>query len=195
MNGDESSTREEILTAALALARKRGIAAVTMVDAAKAAGITRQTVYFYFKNRTGLLSAMMRHEDLTHALAPRLREVALCPPSVKTFETFVKTWFRFVPDVVTVALAVQAESVSDDVAREAWRMRQDSLLKMIGRILSGIEADGGLKPEWRSAEAAEWTYMHLDPANYHNMVGVRGWSASRFSARTLETLKRELFDL
>jgi AcrR family transcriptional regulator len=193
MTGDhKSQTRKQILKAALNLARKRGIAAVTMVDVAKAAGITRQTVYFYFRSRTGLLTETMHFEDVTHPLGSTLWQISQAAPSVKTYEAFVTTWFRFVADVRAIALAVQAESVHGAGARAAWKSRQDVAVQMLNRITSGLREQKLLKPGWTAEEAAEWTFVHLDPATYHNLVVMRGWSPEVALARTLETLKLAL---
>jgi AcrR family transcriptional regulator len=188
----ENETRSEILTAALALARKKGIAAVTMVAAAKAAKVTRQTVYFYFKSRAGLLADMMRHEDLSHPLAPRLFKLSNEPPSPRTYEAFVRTWFRFIQDVLTVAIAVQAESLHDPEALAAWRARQDVVMRMITRIIQGLADQGRLAAGWTVEDAAVWTLSQLDPARYYNIVRVRGWPAERMAERSLAALKLEL---
>jgi hypothetical protein len=46
---------DEILAAARAVARRKGYAAVRMEDIARAAGITKGTIYLYFENKYELL--------------------------------------------------------------------------------------------------------------------------------------------
>ena len=58
-----NDTPERILDEAWALARRRGLAAVTMGEIAKVAGVSRQLMYFHFANRAGLLVAMTRRQD------------------------------------------------------------------------------------------------------------------------------------
>jgi AcrR family transcriptional regulator len=192
-DGPENETRGRILKAALKLATRKGIAAVTMVSVAEAAGVTRQTVYFYFKSRVGLLAETVRLGHVSHGVAPELLAISRGPATMASFEAFIRAWFRFVPDQVALALAIQAESTHDKAARAAWRSRQDSLIIMVERIVGGLEAAGLLRPGWSVREASEWVSMHLDPATFHGLVTLRGWPTDRLAERVLDALMRDLF--
>ena len=54
-------SRARVLDAALRLIRKRGDAAVTMAQIAKAARLSRQAVYSHFADRADLMVALARH--------------------------------------------------------------------------------------------------------------------------------------
>lgn len=86
----EDLTRSTILGATLAVASRMGLARLTVEDVAREADVSRQTVYRYFGNRDGLISAVIlreeealiarmvaageRHTDLRPALEAALRE-------------------------------------------------------------------------------------------------------------------------
>ena len=56
-----ADSRSRLLDAALKLIRKRGHAAVTMAQIAKAARLSRQAVYLHFADRAELMAALARH--------------------------------------------------------------------------------------------------------------------------------------
>ena len=56
-----SGGREAILDATLALMRERGIANLTSRDVAARAGVSDASVYYHFKDRTGLIEAAFAH--------------------------------------------------------------------------------------------------------------------------------------
>lgn len=56
----EGDTQERILKAALRLFSSRGYEGVTVADVAAEAGVSRATVYRYFRGKRGLLLALLR---------------------------------------------------------------------------------------------------------------------------------------
>jgi AcrR family transcriptional regulator len=191
----QSATREKMIAAGLALFRRRGVAAVTLADVARAAGVSRQSVYLHFGNRTGLLTEIARANDLKSPFAKTLRETSHGPASEKALETFVRTWFRNVPAILDLALALEAAGHADENARTALNNRIDTIATMVGRIVEGLHAQGKLNRRWTTKEATDWICMHLDPRLWHRWVVVRGWNGERFVDRIWETLKRELLSM
>jgi AcrR family transcriptional regulator len=58
----EPTVRERIMAAGLAAAEDHGISRLSMGDVAKAAGVSRQTVYRYFPAKESLVAAVVEHE-------------------------------------------------------------------------------------------------------------------------------------
>jgi AcrR family transcriptional regulator len=58
----EPTVRERIMAAGLAMAEDHGITRLSMGDVAKAAGVSRQTVYRYFPAKEQLVAAVVEHE-------------------------------------------------------------------------------------------------------------------------------------
>ena len=62
MPRDARVTRERILTAAHLMFFRRGFARVNMNEIAKAAGLTKRTLYHHFDSKDSLLEAMLEHQ-------------------------------------------------------------------------------------------------------------------------------------
>jgi AcrR family transcriptional regulator len=69
-----SDTRERILTAALTVMSRHGLARLALEDVAREAGVSRQTVYRYAGSRDGLIEATILREERT--FLDRMRDAA-----------------------------------------------------------------------------------------------------------------------
>ena len=56
-------TREVIIEAALACFRKQGLPKTTIVDISRAAGVSRSTVYEYFRDKASIVEACAEHSS------------------------------------------------------------------------------------------------------------------------------------
>jgi AcrR family transcriptional regulator len=72
----ENSTRERILNAAIQIATKSGIKALTQPKVAKQAGVTQSLLTYYFPRKADLLTAVLEasHQDGQHAPPADIRE-------------------------------------------------------------------------------------------------------------------------
>ena len=61
-NADDSAKRRQILDGARQVFLERGFAAASMMDIAKAAGVSKGTLYVYFKDKDDLFDGMVRGE-------------------------------------------------------------------------------------------------------------------------------------
>src|SRR5579863_3454840 len=64
---DESAKRRQIIDGARAVFLERGFDAASMSDIARAAGVSKGTLYVYFANKEQLFEAIVREECLAHA--------------------------------------------------------------------------------------------------------------------------------
>jgi AcrR family transcriptional regulator len=64
---DDSAKRRQIVDGAREIFLARGFDAASMADIAKAAGVSKGTLYVYFKNKEELFSAIVQVECCTHA--------------------------------------------------------------------------------------------------------------------------------
>ena len=69
-------TRAAILEAAWRLIEREGKVDIGQGAIAAEAGVSRQSIFYAFGNRTGLLTAMARHRDQQSPRLARLLEVA-----------------------------------------------------------------------------------------------------------------------
>jgi AcrR family transcriptional regulator len=66
---DDSAKRRQIVEGARAIFLARGFDAASMMDIAKAAGVSKGTLYVYFKSKEELFSAIVAQECCTHGEA------------------------------------------------------------------------------------------------------------------------------
>jgi AcrR family transcriptional regulator len=64
---EDGAKRRQIVDGARSIFMARGFDAASMMDIAKAAGVSKGTLYVYFKNKEELFAAIVREECFTHA--------------------------------------------------------------------------------------------------------------------------------
>jgi AcrR family transcriptional regulator len=64
---EDSAKRRQIVEGARSIFLARGFDAASMMDIAKAAGVSKGTLYVYFKNKEELFAAIVAQECCTHA--------------------------------------------------------------------------------------------------------------------------------
>jgi len=186
-----SDTRTRILSAAWSRVRVGGVAAVTVKDVAADAGVSRQLVYFHYRNRAGLLTAMVREHDRTSGFDRTLAEAGALPP-VEGFEAVLRAWLRFLPELLPVARALEAAAITGDVGGEAWQDRMAALRAVCREAVQRLEVAGRLRPGWTVREATDWTWSRVHPATYAHLVGDRSWPSEDFGERTVRSLIGDL---
>ncbi len=67
--GNIKVTRQDWLNAALSVLKQGGVEAVKVAELAVAMGVSRSSFYWYFKNRTDLLNALLEHWERTNTAA------------------------------------------------------------------------------------------------------------------------------
>ncbi len=72
---DKTNNRAKILACAVHLFYQKGYDAVGVQEIATAAGVTKPTLYYYFKSKRGLLDALLK--ERCEPLCRRLEEVAV----------------------------------------------------------------------------------------------------------------------
>jgi AcrR family transcriptional regulator len=186
-----AETRARILEAAWERVRDGGSAAVSVKDIAAAAGVSRQIVYFHYGNRVGLLTAMARHRDDTSGFRHRVaatRELA----AADGLEALLREWCVYLPELGGVARALEAALVTGDEGGEAWRDRMSELHQALRIALARLEREGRLAEGWTVRKAADWVWARVQPSTYAHLVEERGWSASEYTRRTIDSLMGEL---
>lgn len=67
--GNIKVTRQDWLNAALSVLKQGGVEAVKVAELAGQMGVSRSSFYWYFKNRTDLLNALLEHWERTNTAA------------------------------------------------------------------------------------------------------------------------------
>ena len=176
------ATKDGILAAAWRLISERGRIDVSQADIAKAAGVSRQTVFYAFGARTDLLIAMVRHRDGQSDHVARLNALARGDGAdAATLQAFVEVWLDYLPLIYPVGSLLDAAALTDRDARAAWDDRiRGALHSGISTIVERMGRAGSLSCPPEIAAAEIWAFVH--PRTWRSLVVDLGWSAAEFRA-------------
>lgn len=187
-----ADVRTRILETAWQLIGAQRNASVPLLEIARKAGVSRQTVYVNFASRAGLLLAMVEHRDATSQELARMKRAGIEEPVDRVLEAVVRGWFTHLPVVFNVAHALRAAAVTDADARQAWESRMLLLRNVWLALMQRLQAEGRLAPGWTAETAADWCHhlVHID--SWHHLVVERQWRSADLVERTLATLEATL---
>lgn len=138
----EDQVRERVLRAAQQLFQQHGLHKVTMDDIARALGRGKSSLYYYYKSKEEIFTAMLDRE-IREVLAEVERAVALAPTAEEKLYTFCMTRLQKQRQKAALNALVAGEALrSLDLVhhiRQCYRQQQADLLRQIF-----AEAEGGL---------------------------------------------------
>lgn len=182
-------TKRAILEAAWDLMTDAGQADVAMAAVAERAGVSRQTVFYAFGGRPGLLLAMVRHKDTRSDHVARLRAITAKPdPDPASLLEYSEVWLDYLPLIYPVGILLDAASWTDAEAAAAWddRMRH-ALLGGYKRLAHAIHQGHGLPRDPDETAESIWALVH--PTAYRRLVEECGWSPEKFRIRQLDMIR------
>jgi AcrR family transcriptional regulator len=185
-----SRTRERLLDAAWREATQRGVADLTLARVAARAGVSRQTVYLQFGNRSTLLVEMARRIDRTSGFLERLTAARRGAPRA-AFRRVLEVWFDYIPTILPVARDLEASALTGGDGAEAYRDRMTDWREVIRLAVARVCGD--LHTRWTTDTASDWTWAQVHPTNYHHLVAERGWTPGLTQRTLITSLQRELF--
>ncbi|MCW5637325.1 MAG: TetR/AcrR family transcriptional regulator, partial [Rubrivivax sp.] len=190
---EEAGTRERVLQVAAALIAERGDAAITLVDVAARAGLSRQTLYLLFGSRAGLLLAMVDQIDASSQGAHQLAAVRQSRPAREALEPYLRTWFAYLQAIFPVARALSAAATAGDAdARAAWDSRMHKLRGGFRQMTEALAAAGLLRDEWTAAAAADWMFALTHVDLWQHLVVEAGWKPAATIDRIVQALRTQL---
>lgn len=178
-------TRRAVLDAAWELMSTQGRLDVGMAEIAQAAGVSRQTLFYAFGNRAGLLVAMVRHKDSLTDHVGRLAALARGEGSdAITLHAFLDVWLGYLPVVYPVAVQLEAGALTDTDAALAFadRFHNRGLRRGLELILGRMAAAGALRPGQDPARLADLCLSLVLPSAWRALVVDGGWSPAAFAA-------------
>jgi AcrR family transcriptional regulator len=190
---EPEGTRARVLRVAWQMIDQRRAASITLVDVAREAGVSRQTVYLLFGSRAGLLLAMVEDVDERSDGPAGLAAARSTAVPAQLLDAYARAWLAYVPVVFPVARALASAAASGDAdAAAAWDTRMQRLRGGLLQVMRTLQAEGLLRPEWTPATAADWAYsaMHVDVWQ-HLVVDCR-WKPRDAVERIVEGLGRAL---
>lgn len=193
MSRENPSTRETILESALELLVAHG-AQVTMREVADRAGVSRQTVYLHFGNRTELLTELVtwmdtERFDLPAYFAP-VEEVA---EPVDRLVAFVDAALRYQPLIAPVGRALlDAAEHGDPAAAAAFDNRMSARLQGCRDIVTRLADAGQLAPHLTIETATDLLWSVIGLRLWADLTEARGWSQDRARSELARLTRRAL---
>lgn len=188
---EPTDTRGRVLAVAQEMIRERGNAAISLVEVASRAGLSRQSLYLLFGNRAGLLMALVDHLDSSNAGPGTLARAR--QERGRDFEPYVRAWFEYLPVVLPVARALSAAAAAgDDDALQAWQSRLGKLRQGFSQFTRALHSAGLLRPGWTDETAADWLLALTHVDMWQHLVVESGWKPSAYIDRIVATLRLTL---
>ena len=187
----EIGTKARILDAVWTLVSRSGRADLTMGDVAREVGLSRQAIYLHYPNRAALLVAAVRHFDEQHRdVAARERRRAL--PPVESFEAGIRAWLAYLPQLLSVAGALEAAAIVGDEGADAWHDRMRYLREGERYYIARLAEHGLLADGWTVDDALDWVWARTHPSVWRHLVVEQGWDRDKFVDRVVRSLVAEL---
>ena len=189
-------TRARILDAAEDQFAQRGYAATTITAIARAAEVAPDTIYATFKNKRGLLGALVETR-VRGAATPVLKQSG--PEAVRAETDQRRQIEIFVPDITerteraqTVYGVVAEAAASDPEAAALHKAMLDQRYGNLHKFVGWIEANGPLRDKLTrdQATASVWTITSTEV--FRLLRAQRGWSKARYRRWMTDTLTRLL---
>ena len=169
MSNQVAQTRIRILKAALKRLEAADGDTVRVSDVAKEAGVTRQTLYLYFRTRTELLIAVTHYVDELNASDARLA--------------------AYIPEIYPVARALMAMNEEDATA--AWQQRMLDMWEGCEAAIKRLKADGQLSPDYGVKDASDLLWTLLSVRNWEHLRIDREWSQRKY-VKHMQAIARRL---
>jgi AcrR family transcriptional regulator len=183
-----AETRRAVVSAALRLFVAHGYGATTIDAVAKAAGVSRKTVFTAVGGKVELLKTAVdwavAGDDRAQALAerPRMKEVFALDDPARLLAGWAQVMVEIDQRVAGVFRALEVAAELDDDAHrlldESHQQRLDGARAVVKRL---AELDA-LTTAMSRAEAVDVAWLSTDPVLFDRFVRVRGWSVTRFEA-------------
>ena len=163
-----------------------------MQDIARAAGISRQAVYFHFKSRAELLIATTHYVDEIRDVDERIRCWEAATTGVEQLEAWVEMWGNYIPEIYGVGKALLAVRETDEAADLAWRDRMGAVRSKCLDTVMALERDGMLAPGLTRDEAVDLLSTLLSVRSWEHLTQECGWSNGQYVRSMKQVLRRTL---
>lgn len=188
MSNQVPETRIRILNAALKRLESADGDTVRVSDVAKEAGVTRQTLYLYFRTRAELLIAVTHYVDELKSSDDRLAASRAAPSGVARLEAYIAAWTDYIPEIYGVARALMA--MNDEEATAAWRQRMQDMWEGCEAAIKALKADGKLNPDYGVKDASDLLWTLLSVRNWEHLRIDREWSQRKYIKHMQDVAQR-----
>lgn len=151
----------EIIAAALTLFAERGFAATKLDDVAKAAGISKGTVYLYFATKEDLFRAIVRQE--------LVQSLELAEQAIKNYKGESGDLLRMIVGRFLAVMATDLAVIPKLVLSEAGNFPEiakfyaDEVVARGMKLIGGILERGIASGEFRPIDSAQFVPIFIGP--------------------------------
>jgi AcrR family transcriptional regulator len=185
------TTRATIVRAALSLI-EQGHGPVSMGAIAKAAGLSRQTLYLTFANRADLFIAVLRFADGQRGIVEERERIRATATGREALLAIIDRQARLSPAYKRLADAFEVLRRQDAAAEEAWQDRQRDRLAGCRVVAQRLADEGKLTPGLEIETASELIWSVTASTFWDDLVTIRGWTAAAYSEQLAQLLLRSL---
>jgi AcrR family transcriptional regulator len=165
---------------------------LTMAAVAKAAGVSRQTVYVQFGSRAGLLVELVRDRDERNPRGDRVDEAIALEDPVEALVALTRALAGWWPEIHPIAYALHAAALTDEAARAAWDDRMQHLHEFTGRAVQRLADARVLARGWDPETASSWLAAQLNPIVWILLVVDSGWEQEVYAERMATVVRATL---
>lgn len=187
----DPETRERIIGAARAAVTENG-AGLTIADVAKRAGVSRQSVYLHFRDRTGLLVALVQYMDTQLDLGASLEKVQAAENGGELLSRTMELHSTFNQGIDAVSHVLEGAQYHDEAIGTAWRDRLDFRFGVHQRLVGQLAAWGALADGWNPEDAAAIFYAVTLPGPWRELTRELGWAQEKYIEQMTTFLSRAL---
>ena len=193
-------TRAAILRAATRLFVDQGYTATTMPAIAKAASVTRATVFNSVGGKAQVLKACYDiavvgdDEHLPLFRRPEMEAMFAEPDAGRTLERYAQIIAGVGRRIGGLYEVFRLASGADPEARQLWEEIQRERLVGATHFVRMLAAKASLRSDLSAQEAADLVWVHIDNGLYVRLVTERGWSHERFERWFARTLRAQLLE-
>jgi AcrR family transcriptional regulator len=183
-----AETRRAVVAAALRLFVAHGYGATTIDAVAKAAGVSRKTVFTTVGGKVELLKTAVdwavAGDDRAQAVAerPRMRDVFALDDPARLLAEWAQVMVEIDQRVAGVFRALEVAAELDDDAHRLLDELHQQRLDGAREVVKRLAKLGALTTAVSRAEAVDVAWLSTDPVLFDRFVRVRGWSVTRFEA-------------
>ena len=187
----DPETRAHMLATSWELIAERG-SSLKVSEVARRAGVSRQTVYLHFGDRSGLLVALVDHMDERLDLGPSLAHVRAAPTAAELLERAMRMNTQFWAAVYPVAQVLEAAQHDDEALRAAWRNRMQSRQMAFGAMIQQLADHGFLADEWDLPDATALLYAVAHFDTWRELTRELAWTDDHYVDAMTRLLTRSL---
>ena len=187
----DPKTRQRILEATRKLIAENG-PALSLKSVADRAGVSRQSVYLHFGDRTGLVVGLVKHMDEELALGESMAAIFAAKSGAEMIERTMQVHADFSAAIDGIALILEAAQYEDEALGSAWRDRMRFRHEAHRAIAQRIADLGELAAGWTVEEAGDLFYATTLVGPWRELTRELGWTAEEYVDRMTRLLQRAL---